>query len=55
MKKIIGLLLAIGLLTGCALNLLTGRKQLNLVQESEMQLMARDQYKAFLSENKVLV
>jgi predicted Zn-dependent protease len=54
MKKIIGLLLAIGLLTGCALNLLTGRKQLHLVQESEMQLMARDQYKAFLSENKVL-
>jgi len=54
MKKIIGLLLAIGLLTGCALNLLTGRKQLNLVQESEMQLMATSQYATFLSENKVL-
>jgi len=54
MKKIIGLLLAIGLLTGCALNLLTGRKQLHLVQESEMQLMATSQYATFLSENKVL-
>ncbi len=54
MKKIFGLLLAIGLLTGCALNLLTGRKQLNLVKESEVQLMAKDQYKTFLSENKVL-
>lgn len=41
-------------LTGCALNILTGRKQLSLVSEPEMQLMATDQYKTFLSENKVL-
>jgi predicted Zn-dependent protease len=34
--------------------LLTGRKQLSLVQESELQLMAKDQYNTFLSENKVL-
>ena len=54
MKKIIGLLLAFGILTGCALNLLTGRKQLSLVSESEVQLMATDQYRSFLSENKVL-
>jgi len=54
MKKIIVLLLAIGLLAGCALNLLTGRKQLSLVSESEVQLMATGQYKTFLSENKVL-
>jgi predicted Zn-dependent protease len=54
MKKIVILLLGIGLMTGCALNLLTGRKQLNLVSESEVQLMAKDQYNTFLSENKVL-
>ncbi len=54
MKKIIYLLFITLVLTGCALNLLTGRKQLNLVSESEMQLMATDQYRVFLSENKVL-
>ena len=54
MKRILFFLLIALVLTGCALNLLTGRKQLSLVQESEMQLMARDQYNTFLSENKVL-
>ena len=42
------------LLAGCALNKVTGRKQLNLVSESEMQLLAVDQYKSFLSEHNVL-
>jgi len=36
------------------LNILTGRKQLSLVQESELQLMAKNEYNTFLSENKVL-
>ncbi len=54
MKKILGLLLITGLMAGCALNLVTGRKQLSLVPEAELQLMARDQYSTFLSENKVL-
>ncbi len=54
MKRIILLLFITLVLTGCALNILTGRKQLNLVSESEMQLMATDQYRTFLSENKVL-
>jgi len=54
MKKIIFLLFIALVLTGCALNLLTGRKQLSLVSESEMQLMATDQYRTFLSENKIL-
>jgi predicted Zn-dependent protease len=54
MKKIVYLLLTALLFTGCALNLLTGRKQLSLVQESELQLVATSQYKTFLSENKVL-
>lgn len=40
--------------TGCAMNLVTGRKQLNLVNESEIQLMAVSQYRTFLTENKVV-
>ncbi len=54
MKKIVYLLFATLVLTGCALNLLTGRKQLSLVKESELQLMATNEYNTFLSENKVL-
>lgn len=54
MKKIVFLLVITSMLTGCALNKVTGRKQLNLVSESEMQLMAVDQYSTFLSEHKVL-
>lgn len=54
MKKILVLLLIAALMAGCALNLVTGRKQLSLVPEAELQLMARDQYRAFLSENKIL-
>ena len=44
----------LAILTGCALNLVTGRKQLNLVNESEVQELAASHYKAFLSENKAL-
>jgi predicted Zn-dependent protease len=49
MKYIIIFLLSALLLTGCALNLVTG-----LVPESELQLMAVSQYEKFLSEHKVL-
>ena len=41
-------------LTGCVLNMVTGRKQLSLVPESELQLMAVNEYSSFLSEHKVL-
>lgn len=54
MKKILVLVGVAVLLSGCVLNQVTGRKQLSLVQESELQLMATDQYKTFLDENKVL-
>lgn len=54
MKKIFGITLILFLLAGCALNLVTGRKQLSLVPESELQLMAVSQYNTFLKENKVL-
>ncbi len=54
MKKIVAFLLGAALLAGCALNLVTGRKQLSLVSESDLRLMAVAQYNTFLTENKVL-
>jgi len=48
------LIMIAALLAGCALNLVTGRNQLSLVNESELQLMAVSQYRTFLTENKVL-
>lgn len=54
MKNILLLLSIACLLVGCALNQVTGRKQLSLVQESDLQLMATSQYKTFLTANKVL-
>ncbi|MDT8402676.1 MAG: M48 family metallopeptidase [Bacteroidales bacterium] len=54
MKKIIYLLLFSFLLTGCIMNLVTGRKQLRLVNDSELRLMATNEYRTFLSEHKIL-
>lgn len=54
MKNILFALIVAGLLGGCATNAVTGRKQLSLVSESELQLMATNQYQAFLAENKPL-
>jgi len=54
MKKIFYFIIAILILAGCALNLVTGRNQLSLVKESDLQLMATQQYNTFLTENKVL-
>jgi len=39
---------------GCTENLVTGRKQLSLVSEPELQAMAIPEYQTFLSQNKVL-
>jgi predicted Zn-dependent protease len=54
MKKIIILLVALPLFIGCNKNAVTGRKQLSLIPESQLQEMAVTQYKSFLSENKVV-
>jgi predicted Zn-dependent protease len=54
MKSILFSLLITFLVAGCILNQVTGRKQLSLVNESELQLMATNQYMTFLDENKVL-
>ncbi|MDA3943049.1 MAG: M48 family metallopeptidase [Bacteroidetes bacterium] len=53
-RKQLFVVLAFTLLAGCSLNLVTGRKQLSLVPESELQLMAVSQYNTFLTEHKVL-
>lgn len=42
------------MLYSCSTNKVTGRKQLSLVPESELQMMASQQYASFLNENKVL-
>jgi predicted Zn-dependent protease len=54
MKKLFFLLLVSCLLAACAMNALTGRKQLNLVSESELQAMALTQYRSFLDSSKVV-
>jgi predicted Zn-dependent protease len=42
------------LILGCSRNTITGRSQLSLVPESEVQAMAITQYKSFLTSNKVV-
>lgn len=53
-RRFLLLVLISALLPGCLQNLVTGRNQLRLVPESELQLMAVSEYDNFLSENKVL-
>ena len=54
MKKIVSLLLVIALFSGCSKNLVTGRKQLKLVSETELQSMANTEYDTFLKANPVV-
>ena len=54
MKKIVYFLLIAFLMSSCTQNLVTGRKQLSLVSETELQSMAKQEYQSFLSENKVV-
>lgn len=54
MKKIFSLLLVATLYMSCSKNLVTGRKQLKLVSETELQTMADSEYKTFLNANNVV-
>lgn len=54
MEKIFSFLLVASLFTSCTQNLVTGRKQLSLVSETELQTMASQEYRTFLNENKVV-
>ena len=46
--------LSVSVFVACSKNTITGRQQLKLVPESELQSMAVQQYQQFLSENKVV-
>lgn len=55
MKKSLFLLLALpAFFIACTTNAVTGRKQLSLLPESQLQEMAITEYKSFLSQNKVV-
>ncbi len=55
MKKILSSFILVAfLIGGCAKNQVTGRKQLILMPEKELQSMAGQQYKQFLTANKIV-
>ena len=53
-RKIAGALMIATTLIACSTNPITGRKQLKLVSEQELQAMATTQYQQFLSQNRVV-
>lgn len=52
-KKILAAILFVAV-SSCSRNAITGRKQLALVSESQMEQLSLTQYKQFLTENKVV-
>jgi predicted Zn-dependent protease len=54
MKKILFTVLAAATMVACSRNAITGRSQLKLLPESQLQSMATQQYQEFLSTNKVV-
>jgi predicted Zn-dependent protease len=53
-KKILPIVLIVLLAVACSRNTITGRSQLTLVPESQVQSLAISQYKDFLNKNKVI-
>jgi predicted Zn-dependent protease len=54
MKKVLLFIATVAIFTACTRNAVTGRKQLNLIPESELQAQAITQYQSFLSTAKVV-
>ncbi len=54
MKKLLFIILSTVLFAACSRNAVTGRKQLSLIPESELQAQAVSQYQSFLSTAKVV-
>jgi predicted Zn-dependent protease len=54
MKKIFSFFVIVSLFISCTQNMVTGRNQLSLVSEPELQSMGRQEYQIFLSANKVV-
>lgn len=53
-RTITAFFLAAATLVACSTNPVTGRSQFKLVPESQLQAMASDQYRQFLSQNRVV-
>src|SRR3981081_981155 len=53
-RKSISIFLVASVIVACSKNAITGRSQLKLLPESELQSMATQQYQQFLSTNKVV-
>src|ERR1043166_3533293 len=53
-RKIISVLILSALLVSCSRNSITGRNQFKFIPESELQTMASQEYRQFLSSNKVV-
>lgn len=53
-QKITSIFICCALLIACSKNALTGKNQLTLLPESELQTMAKQEYQQFLSTNKVV-
>jgi predicted Zn-dependent protease len=54
MKKVLLFICVVATIAACSTNAVTGRKQLNLIPESELQAQAVTQYQSFLSTAKVV-
>ncbi|MBX2930485.1 MAG: M48 family metallopeptidase [Chitinophagaceae bacterium] len=54
LKFIVSTIITSVLLSSCYTNKITGRSQISLVAESEVQTMAKTEYRQFLSQNKVV-
>ncbi|TCJ19214.1 M48 family peptidase [Flaviaesturariibacter flavus] len=54
LKTVSAFIIGSAMIIGCSRNPITGRNQLSLVSESELQQMGNQQYRQFLSENKVV-
>jgi predicted Zn-dependent protease len=53
-RRILTLFIAASSIVACSTNQITGRSQLKLVSEQELQSMATQQYQQFMQENKVV-
>ena len=54
MKRILVVLVFVSAAVACSRNPITGRKQLQLFNEADIQSMAASQYQQFLTQNKVI-
>ncbi|MEI8123922.1 MAG: M48 family peptidase, partial [bacterium] len=53
-RKYLSVIIIVLFIVSCSRNTITGRSQLTLVPESQVQSLAVTQYKEFLNKNKVI-